>query len=109
MNYHGQLDLTKAGIIARKHPELVKKVMFKDGTEHMLLNISIFDLQQPDKIGNTATIKVRCKKEDQVEGVNYYLGNIKESEERQQQPAAQPAACEQDDFQPPTDPADLPF
>ena len=109
MNFSGQIDLTKAGIIARRHPELVKHVKFKDGTEHMLLNIGIFDLQKPDKIGNTATIKVKCKKEEQVEGVNYYLGNIKSSEQHQQQQEAQPAPDYQDDFQPPTDPEDLPF
>ena len=108
MNYFGQLDLTKAGIIARRHPELVKHVTFKDGTEHMLLDIGIFELREPDKIGNTATIKVRCKKEEQIEGINYYLGNIKQSEQAQPQQPAHPVA-EEDDYTPPTDPEDLPF
>lgn len=108
MNYYGQLDLTKAGIIARRHPELVKKVKFSDGIEHMLIDIGIFDLQKPDKFDNTATIKVRCRKEDQVEGVNYYLGNIKPPEQTQQPQTTHPAA-EEDIYQPPTEPEDLPF
>ena len=76
MNYYGQLDLTKAGIIARRHPELVKKVKFSDGIEHMLLNVSIFDLQKPDKNGNTVTLKVRCKKEDQVEALKKVRNDV---------------------------------
>lgn len=110
MNYYGQLDLTKAGIIARRHPELVKKVKFSDGIEHMLLNVSIFDLQKPDKNGNTVTLKVRCKKEDQVEGINYYLGNMKNGEESQsRQPTETQPTAEENIYQPPTEPEDLPF
>ena len=109
MNYFGQIDLTKIGIITRRHPELVKKAQFKDG-EHMLLNISLYDLQSPDKYGNTATIKARCKKDEQKEGVNYYLGNLKDgSDQGQAQHTEQPVAEEQAYYPPPTDPADLPF
>lgn len=108
MNYTGQLDLTRAGIIARKHPELVKHVMFKDGIEHMLIDVSMFSLQQPDKIGNTATLKVKCKKDEQIEGVNYYLGNFKDSDQgKQQQPAPQQEG--EQFYQPPVDVNDLPF
>ena len=110
MNYNGQLDLTRAGIIARRHPELVKHVKFKDGIEHMLIDVSMFSLQQPDKIGNTATLKVKCKKDEQIEGVNYYLGNFKDSDQGKQQQPAQPVAEEQDYYPPPpVNPEDLPF
>lgn len=110
MNLYGQLDLTKAGIIAREHPELVKHIKFKDG-EHLLLNVSLFSLQNPDDYGNTETLKVRCKKDEQRKGVNYYLGNFKNGEKNEQQPQpaqpTQPVAEEQDYY--PTDPHDLPF
>lgn len=106
MNYYGQIDLTKLGIIARKHPELVKKVMFKDG-EHMVLNMNIFSLNQPDKFGNTATMKVSCKKDEQVEGVSYYIGNLKNGESQQTQQS--PAPEEQDYYIPPQNPENLPF
>ena len=110
MNFYGQLDLTKAGIIAREHPELVKHAKFKDG-EHLLLNVSLFDLQKPDDYGNTATLKVRCKKDEQRKGVNYYLGNFKNGENSEQPPQpvqpTQPMAEEPDYY--PTNPQDLPF
>ena len=110
MNFYGQLDLTKAGIIAREHPELVKHVKFKDG-EHLLLNVSFFSLQNPDDYGNTETLKVRCKKDEQRKGVNYYLGNFKNGEKNEQQPQpAQPTqpVDEEPDYYP-TNPQDLPF
>lgn len=109
MNYYGQIDLTKLGVIARNHPSLVKKVKFSDGTEHMLLNVSVFELQNPDKFGNTATIKATCKKEEQVEGVIYYLGNLKNSEQKQHQQTQQAPANEETYYNPPQNPNDLPF
>ena len=49
--FYGQLDLTKLGDIARKNPELVKKVQFRDGREHQLLNVSILAKDEPDQYG----------------------------------------------------------
>ena len=78
----GQIDLTKLGDIVQKHPSLVRKVKFKDGREHKMLNISIFDTPT-DKFGNTMALRVSCKPDDRVEGLNYYVANLKESEKDQ--------------------------
>ena len=105
-NLYGNLDLTVLGNLVRQHPELVRIVDFKDG-KHKLLNIDVFEKQQADQYGNVATIKASCKKDQQKQGVNYYLANLKvsqyqnnNSQQQTQQPA--PPLAPQDD-------SDLPF
>ena len=104
-NLYGNLDLTVLGNLVRQHPELVRIVDFKDG-KHKLLNIDVFEKQQTDQYGNVATIKASCKKDQQKEGVCYYLSNLKvsqyqnNSQQQTQQPA--PPLAPQDD-------SDLPF
>lgn len=94
-NLYGNLDLTVLGNLVRQHPELIRIVDFKDG-KHKLLNIDVFEKQQQDQYGNIATIKASCKKDQQKEGVNYYLANLKVSQfqnnsnqQQSQQPAPQ--------------------
>lgn len=91
-NLYGNIDLTLLGKIVRQHPELVRKVKFKDG-EHQLLNIDVFGRQQPDQYGNVAAIKASCKKDQRKEGTNYYIANLKVSDYQdggQQQQSAVP-------------------
>ena len=93
-NLYGQIDLTVLGKLVRQHPDLVKKVNFKDG-EHQLINVDIFEKQQQDQYGNVATIKASCKKDQQKEGLSYYLANLKVSQyqnDNQQQSRPQAAA-----------------
>ena len=108
-NFFGSLDLTVLGKLVRQHPELVRKVNFKDG-EHQLLNIDVFQKQQPDQYENVASIKASCKKDLQKEGLNYYLANLKVSQyqndsQQHQQPARQQPAPQQSA----NDNDDLPF
>ena len=78
-NMYGQIDLTVLGKIVREHKELVKKVQFKDG-EHQLISIDIFGKKDgADQFGNVATIKASCKKDEQKNGLNYFIANLKES------------------------------
>lgn len=91
-NLYGQLDLTVLGKLVRQHPDLVKKVNFRDG-EHQMINIDVFNKQQQDQYGNVATIKASCKKDQQKESLSYYLANLKVSQyqnSNQQQQAAAP-------------------
>ena len=103
-NLYGNLDLTVLGNLVRQHPELIREAEFKDG-KHKLLNIDVYQKQQ-DQYGNVATIKASCKKDQQKQGVNYYLANLKvsqyqnNSQQQTQQPA--PPLAPQDD-------SDLPF
>jgi dsDNA-binding SOS-regulon protein len=105
-NLYGSLDLTVLGKLVRQHPELVRKVNFKDG-EHQLINIDVFGKQQPDQYDNVATIKASCKKDQQKEGLSYYLANLKvsqyQNDNQQQKPARQkqepqPSADSNDDL-----------
>ena len=107
MGYYGSIDLTKLGQIVRQHPDLVRTVNMKDGTQHQFLNIDVNEKQQEDQYGNVAYLKVSCKKAEQIEGLNDYLCDLKQSQNSQQQnrqqSAPSPAAA-------PTDnPDDLPF
>lgn len=90
-SFYGSIDLTKLGQIVRQHPELVKVANMKDGTQHKFLNIDISPKQQADQYGNVAYLKVACKKADQKQGLNYYLSDLRLSQNQQQQsPAPQP-------------------
>lgn len=93
-NLYGQLDLTMLGRIVRQHKELVKTIMFKDG-EHQLINIDIFAKKEVDKFDNVATIKASCKKDEQRDGVNYYVANLKESKYQDQNQSQQAQAAPQ--------------
>jgi len=79
MNYYGQLDLTALGNIIRQHPQLVKEVTFQDGTTHKFINIDIQERRQPSRNGHTHYCKVSCKKDEQVEGMKYYIADLKTS------------------------------
>ena len=103
-NLFGSIDLTKLGQIVRQHPELVKTANMKDGTAHQFINIDVAEKQQTDQYGNTAYLKVACKKEQQKQGINYYLCDLKPSQYGgQQQQAQQPAQ------QPQNDDSEIPF
>ncbi len=104
-SYYGSIDLTRLGQIVRQHPELVKTVNFRDGTQHKFINIDIAPKQQSDQYGNVAYLKVGCKKAEQRQGLNYYLADLKLSQHQQATP--QPAPTAQEQPMPVND--DLPF
>lgn len=91
-SYYGSIDLTRLGQIVRQHPELVKVVNMKDGTQHKFLNIDINSKQQADQYGNVAYLKVACKKAEQRQSLNYYLCDLKHSQNQQAAVQAAPAA-----------------
>lgn len=103
---YGQLDLTVLGKIVRQHPELIKKVTFKDG-EHQLINIDVFERKQTDQYGNVAAIKASCKQEQQKQGLSYFLASLKVSQYQHgsNQQTQQPARQQQQSG----DDSDLPF
>lgn len=104
MGYYGSIDLTKLGQIVRQHPELVKTANMKDGSQHQFLNIDINEKQQTDQYGNSAYLKVSCKKDEQKQGLNYYLCDLKTSkygdnnQQQVQQPVQQPQNNSNDDL-----------
>lgn len=94
--HYGQISLTNLNEIAAKHPELVKEVNFRDGHKEKFINIDIHDKKAPDKFGNTAFIKVKVNREEEKQGVNYFVGDLKRAD---QQPKT-----EQNDFDAPLPP-----
>ncbi len=78
-NLYGTIDLTKLGNIVRQHPELVREVTFKSGETHKVINVNINQKQQEDQYGNVAYVKVGVKKDDEKQGLNYFLGDLKVS------------------------------
>lgn len=111
MNYYGQIDLTLLGHIVRTNPDLIKKVTFKDGKEHQLINIGVYERKQQSQHGSTHYIKVSCEKDKQVEGCSYYISDLKPStlnnndNGNKQQVDAQPQSIQFSE----ADPDELPF
>lgn len=98
-NFYGSIDLTKLGQVVRQHPELVKTANMKDGTTHQFIGIDVNEKQETDQYGNSAYVKVSCKKDLQKPGLNYYLGDLKTSQygqQQQAQPKQQPAPASDD-------------
>lgn len=89
---YGQIDLTALGNIARNHPDAIRKVTFKDGSVHQMLNISVAARQQADQYGRTHYIKAGIKKAEQKDGVKYYVADLKPSGGEQQAAPATAAA-----------------
>ena len=101
-DFFGQLDFSLLCRLWRDHKELFQMVDFKDG-KHALLKTNFNERQTADDHGNTHYLQAACKKDERKEGLNYYLGNYRPSQNSQQQPQQQTAQ------QTPEDPNDLPF
>jgi len=59
--------------------EQMKKVICKDGKERIFVNVWVGERKEPATFGNnTYTHYVSCepKKEERVEGTNYFLGDL---------------------------------
>ena len=86
MNYYGQISLTKLCDFARKHPETVKDVTFKDGHVEKMININVNERKEPSTYGNVAYISCRSANGDKV-----YVADLKRSkfdEQNQQKQTA---------------------
>jgi len=73
------------------------------------LNIEVFRMKQPSQYGHTHCISVSCKKEDKKEGVNYYIGKMKESVQTPVQQSSEPRNYEKAKSQVQEEQTDLPF
>lgn len=64
--------------------EEIKSVMCKDGVTRKFLNVRIIERKTPSQYGNTHFISCAPKKDDQKEGVNYFIGDLKTSASREE-------------------------
>lgn len=86
--------------------EQMKKVMCKDGKERIFLNIFIGEKREPQTFGNrTYTHYVSCapKKEERIDGVNYFIGELETFNPQPMQPTAEqisaaPSLAPEDDL-----------
>lgn len=88
MSYYGQISLTKLCDFARKHPEMVKDVTFRDGHVEKMIDIDVNERKEPSAFGNVAYIRCRSANGDKA-----YVADLKRSkfdEKNQQQTAAMP-------------------
>ena len=88
MNYYGQISLTKLCDFARKHPEMVKDVTFRDGHVEKMIDIDVNERKEPSAFGNVAYIRCRSANGDKA-----YVADLKRSkfdEPKQQQTASMP-------------------
>lgn len=83
-NYYGQIELNALGDIVRNHPELVKVVTGKDGKQRKFIDVYFNQRQQPNNYGYTHYLRVGIKKDEKKEGVNYYVGDFKPSDNQGQ-------------------------
>lgn len=108
-----QIDLTKLGRIVREHPEVVKKVQFKDG-EHLLINGTIRTSNFPDEY-HTEIMSAKpkdVKPQSKEEWKYWEVGTTKLMEEENSQPQQTSAPVQSAPVQPtaPTQPTEeLPF
>lgn len=105
MKLYGQIDLAALGNVVRNHPELVKTFTTKDGVIHKVINVNVEARKSPDQYGRSHYIKVAVKKEQQKQGVNYFVADLKESQQNAQAPQAAPQNPPQQN----EDDGDLPF
>ena len=87
MNYYGQISLTKLCDFARKHPEMVKEVTFRDGHVEKMLNINVNERKEPSTFGNVAYISCRS-----ANGEKEYVADLKKSKYESNQPRAENAS-----------------
>lgn len=88
MNFYGQISLTKLCDFARKHPEMVKEVTFRDGHVEKMIDIEVRERQQKSQFGDVAYIRTRSANGDKA-----YVADLKRSkfdEPNQQQTATMP-------------------
>ena len=89
MELYGQIDLAVLGDIVRAHPEAVKTFTTKDGKTHKCINITIGERKTPSTYGHTHFLKVGIKKEQQKQGLNYFVGDLKPSQQAEPPKQAQ--------------------
>ena len=87
MNYYGQISLTKVCDFARKHPEMVKEVTFRDGHVEKMLNINVNERKEPSTFGNVAYISCRS-----ANGEKAYVADLKKSKFESNQPRTENAS-----------------
>lgn len=87
MNYYGKISLTKLCDFARKHPEMLKEVTFRDGHVEKMLNINVNERKEPSTFGNVAYISCRS-----ANGEKEYVADLKKSKFESNQPRAENAS-----------------
>lgn len=84
--FFGQIDLSRIALLMQQQAELKHVGHFQDG-DHLMLNVTINQLEQPDRFGNTHALLAYCRKDERKPELNYFIGNLRPSNNDQQQAA----------------------
>lgn len=81
----------------------IKKVELKNGETKMYLNVAVVERKKPSALGQTHFISCAPKQEERKEGVNYYIGDLKDFKPVNKTPTAEeinkaPSVTEKDDL-----------
>ena len=90
MSYYGQISLTKLCDFARKHPEMVKEVTFRDGHVEKMIDIDVNERREPSTFGNVAYIRCRSANGDKAYVADLKRSKFEKCEQNQQQTATMP-------------------
>ena len=74
-SYRIRIDIDNLGEALKKDPSLISKVTFKDGKEHRMVSVNIMERRQPSDKGATHYMKIDLYHRQELQGVNYYLGD----------------------------------
>lgn len=86
--------------------DVMKKVMCKDGSQKIFVNIAVMERKEPSTFGDrTYTHFISCapKKEERKEGVNYFIADLQTYIPQPSTPTAEqievaPSVSEEDDL-----------
>ena len=90
MSYYGQISLTKLCDFARKHPEMVKEVTFRDGHVEKMIDIDVNERREPSTFGNVAYIRCRSANGDKAYVADLKRSKFEKCEQNQQQTTTMP-------------------
>jgi len=97
MNLYGQIDLTALWAATKAHPELIREWTDSKGQTHKTINIDVSERATSSSNGATHYIKIAAKKEQQKDGIKYYISDLKPSQFNQAQTTQKKSSQQQND------------
>ena len=74
-SYRVSIDLDKLGEVLSMDSNLIEEVTYKDGSKHRMVKLNVMERRQPSDKGATHYLKFDMYHKNELQGVNYYLGD----------------------------------
>lgn len=99
------IDYDKLREALLKDKSLIEQVEWKDGSKHHILKVNIMERKEPSQFGATHFMKFDMYHKQEIQGVNYYLGDCypinfgkgTEAQQAQQTPTNRPSEANGND------------